>query len=78
MVLDLILAHCARTGSDTWTFHNRLWVREQLDELRGRGLITWEFDADANFKVTLTNELKPVPTYLLTGADELVMLGDGR
>lgn len=78
MVLELVRVHSELTGSDTYTFHNRLWIREQLDELAGRGLLRWSFDEEANFKVELLADGKAVPVNGMAGCDEVVMLGFGR
>lgn len=78
MVLELIRTHGALSGSDTYIFNRRLWIRQELDELAGRGLIRWSFDDDANFAVELLPEGRAVPINGTAGSDEVAMLGWGR
>lgn len=60
LVEAIVLAHIG--GSPHWTIERERWVRPQLDELVDRGLVTWEFDDNANFRV--------VPTQVLIEGDE--------
>jgi hypothetical protein len=60
VVEAIVLAHIS--GSPHWTIERERWVRPQLEELAERGLVVWEFDDDANFRVT--------PTQVLVDGDE--------
>jgi hypothetical protein len=50
LVVEVLVAH-QLLGIGHTVFPNSLWVRPQLDDLRARGLLAWEFDDDANFVV---------------------------
>jgi hypothetical protein len=56
LVLEVLVAH-RLLGAGHSTLDRRLWVKPQLEALRGRGLLTWTFDEDANFRVTTTDRL---------------------
>lgn len=75
MVLELVLARCAERNLDTWTLNRRLWIRPQLDELQGRGLLQWVFDEDANFKVTLTEKGQALQGLTMSGTSEIARIG---
>ena len=71
-MLELVIAH--RTlGVSATVLPNRLWVRPQLESLAERGLVTWDFDADANFRIESTAvamRLDSARTLLERGSSE--------
>ena len=65
LVLQLVIAH-SLLGAECTTLANRLWIRPQLDALRDKGLLTWNFDENADFWV--------IPTPLLMQTDQALAM----
>ena len=68
LVLEVLVAH-KLLGVPHSTLDRCLWVKPQLEALRERGLITWTYDEDANFRVTSTEQLM--------SASEAITIVDG-
>jgi hypothetical protein len=50
LIVEVLVAH-QLLGVKHTVLPNSLWVRPQLEDLRARGLVEWDFDHDANFEV---------------------------
>lgn len=60
LIVDSLLAH-SYAGAPFTTLINSCWVTPQLEALEHPGLIRWEFDDEANFRVETTPKLFRLP-----------------
>jgi hypothetical protein len=60
LVLEIVVAHCI-LGAPFSVLSNAHWIRPQLDSLQELQLLTWEFDANADFLITPSSHLLDHP-----------------
>lgn len=60
LIVEIVVAQHLLRAPHT-VLGSRHWVRPQLDAMAARGLISWEYDSDANFRITPEATLLRLP-----------------